>query len=140
VLCSNVYSGVGHSAQPLSVGRCCDECSQKVIEQQAQNLLDGVFSGDLPPPVVKEIIWAVPVPTFPPDALLQLKQRNGERKLAAATAMAKLEEAASADHLLTPPVVGKKRTAEETGVVDDQPTKMTKIYVSGSAAALEYLL
>jgi hypothetical protein len=42
VLCSIVYSGVGHSAQPLSVGRCCDECSLKVIEQRAQNLLDGI--------------------------------------------------------------------------------------------------
>ena len=82
--------------------------------------------------------------TFPPDALLQLKQRNGERKLAAATALAKLEATAEGADLMTPPVVGKKgvkRVVEE----GDQPTKMSKICASSdtlglrSATALEYL-
>ena len=136
VICSNAYIGVGHSAQPLSDGRCCDDCSLKVIEQRARHLVDCAFTGDLPPPIVKEIVWAVPVPAFPADALLQLKQRNKERKLAAAAVMAKLEEATSAHHLLTPPVVGKKRAAEGVGVVDDQPTKMAKTYASGDIVGM----
>ena len=96
-------------------------------EQRARHQLDGLFSGELPPPIVK-ILWAVPVPAFPPDALLQLKQRNGERKLAAATALAKLE---SADQFMLTPPPGK-RVAEGAGVVDE-PTKMAKTHTSSDS-------
>ena len=59
----------------------------------------------------------MPVPAFPPDALQQLKQRNGERKLAVAATLAKLE--AATNHFILTPIVGAKRAAEEV----NQPTK-----------------
>jgi len=37
-LCHKHYEGFGNNAKPLSNGRCCDKCNEKVIVERLKNL------------------------------------------------------------------------------------------------------
>lgn len=41
-ICGDIYSGFGHNAQPLSNGRCCDQCnSEKVVPHRIRRMRQG---------------------------------------------------------------------------------------------------
>ncbi len=37
VICKKEFKGLGHNAQPLKDGRCCDNCNSKVLIQRLIN-------------------------------------------------------------------------------------------------------
>ena len=39
-LCKCIYSGYGHNAQPLSNGRCCDNCNASVVAERISRHLN----------------------------------------------------------------------------------------------------
>lgn len=38
VICKEEYSGYGHNAEPLRVGRCCNKCNFSVIMERIKQI------------------------------------------------------------------------------------------------------
>ena len=38
VLCGEIYRGLGHNAQPLDQGRCCNQCSRLVDQRRIKDM------------------------------------------------------------------------------------------------------